>query len=79
MRIDHTLPFDTLQENFDEEIVKHKWTMVEFYAPWCGHCKSLAPKYEKVANHFKKAAKKVICSDSHHPILIELLSMQSST
>lgn len=37
-------------KNF-EEIVNDpdRDVLIEFYAPWCGHCKNLEPKYKELA------------------------------
>lgn len=37
-------------KNFDEVVTNNgKDTLMEFYAPWCGHCKKLTPIYDELA------------------------------
>jgi len=40
--------------NLDEIVYdKEKDVLVEFYAPWCAHCATLAPQYKTLASHFR--------------------------
>ncbi|KAJ4342972.1 hypothetical protein N0V87_000690 [Didymella glomerata] len=44
--------------DYDRVIAKSNYTsIVEFYAPWCGHCKNLKPAYEKAAQSLAGIAK----------------------
>ena len=38
-------------KNFDDVVTNSgRDALVEFYAPWCGHCKKLSPVYDELGD-----------------------------
>ena len=46
--------------DFDKFATGDKGALVEFYAPWCGHCKQLTPTYEELGKVFAGESNVVI-------------------
>ncbi|MFJ9348469.1 thioredoxin [Streptomyces sp. NPDC101237] len=37
------------KENFDQMVSENEFVLIDFWASWCGPCRSFAPVYEKAA------------------------------
>uniref|UniRef100_A0A1B0C038 Protein disulfide-isomerase n=1 Tax=Glossina palpalis gambiensis TaxID=67801 RepID=A0A1B0C038_9MUSC len=52
-------------KNFDEVVLNNgKDTLIEFYAPWCGHCKKLAPIYDELAEKLQNEEIAIVKMDA---------------
>lgn len=53
------------KDNFDLEVMdSDELVLVEFFAPWCGHCKNLAPEWKKAATALKGKGVKLVEIDA---------------
>jgi len=62
--LDNTGPVRVITANtFNSEVLESEYNvLLEFWAPWCGHCKKLAPIYEKIGQEFKGNSNVVIAN-----------------
>ncbi|KAI0020795.1 thioredoxin-domain-containing protein [Xylariomycetidae sp. FL0641] len=66
-------------KNYQSLIAKSNHTsIVEFYAPWCGHCQNLKPAYEKAARNLDGLAKvaAVNCDEDENKPLCGQMGVQ---
>jgi thioredoxin 1 len=37
------------KQNFESTVTENPFVVIDFWAPWCGPCRTFAPTYEKVS------------------------------
>ena len=71
---------DVTTKTFEQEVLDASKTLpviVDFWAPWCGPCRSLTPIIEKVVGEFKGRVKLVKVNSDDNPELSQAFRVQS--
>lgn len=43
---------DVVMDDFEKLITSNDFVIIDFWAPWCGPCKSFAPVYEELSEKY---------------------------
>ena len=56
------------KDNFEEVVTGNAFVIVDFWAPWCGPCRSFAPTYEKVSGDHPEIVFAKVNTEEEHEI-----------
>jgi thioredoxin 1 len=56
------------KDNFEEVVTKNSFVIIDFWAPWCGPCRSFAPTYQKVSEDHPDVVFAKVNTEEEHEI-----------